>query len=228
MRIIIFLIFVLAIVFGPQLWTRRVFKKHSTPRQDFQGTGGEFARHLLDLMNMGHVKVETTPSGDHYDPMTKTVRLTQDNYDKKSLTAVTVAAHEVGHAMQDQSGYPPLKQRTRLIGVAQGAEKIGAGIMMGIPIVAMITQTPAAGLIVLYAGILTMGISTLVHLITLPVEWDASFSRALPILQRGGYLSKQDMQGARQILTAAAFTYVAASLASLLNLWRWIMLLLRR
>ena len=73
-----------------------------------------------------------------------------------------------------------------------------------------------------------MGISTLVHLITLPVEWDASFSRALPILQRGGYLSNKDMQGARHILTAAAFTYVAASLASLLNLWRWIMLLLRR
>ena len=166
--------------------------------------------------------------GDHYDPMTKTVRLTPDNFDKKSLTAVTVAAHEVGHAIQDESGYPPLKQRTRLIGVAQGAEKLGAGIMMGIPIVAIITQTPAAGLIVLYAGILTMGIATLVHLVTLPVEWDASFGRALPVLQRGGYLSTQDMQGARQILTAAALTYVAASLASLLNLWRWIMLLMRR
>ena len=83
-------------------------------------------------------------------------------------------------------------------------------------------------MIVLYAGILTMGIATLVHLITLPVEWDASFGRALPVLQRGGYLSNQDMQSARQILTAAALTYVAASLASLLNLWRWIMLLFRR
>tara|TARA_B100000315_G_scaffold253735_1_gene293191 strand:- start:4498 stop:5184 length:687 start_codon:yes stop_codon:yes gene_type:complete len=228
MRIIIFLILVLVIVFGPQLWTRRVFRKHSTSRQDLERTGGEFARHLLDLMSMNHVQVETTPIGDHYDPLTKTVRLMPDNYAKKSLTAMTIAAHEIGHAIQDQSEYPPLKQRTRLIGVAQGAEKLGAGIMMGIPIVAMITQTPSAGLIVLYAGILTMGISTLVHLITLPVEWDASFSRALPILQRGGYLSKQDMQDAHQILTAAAFTYVAASLASLLNLWRWIMLLLRR
>ncbi len=228
MRIIIFLIIILAIVFGPQLWTRRVFKKHSTPRPDFQDTGGEFARHLLDLMNMGHVKIETTLIGDHYDPITKTVRLTPDNFDKKSLTAVTVAAHEVGHAIQDETGYPPLKQRTRLIGVAQGAEKIGAGIMIGIPIIAMITQAPAAGLILLYAGILTMGIATLVHLVTLPVEWDASFGRALPVKQRGGYLSNQDMQDARQILTAAALTYVAASLASLLNLWRWIMLLLRR
>lgn len=228
MRIILFIIILLVIVFGPQLWTRRIFKKHSTPRQDFKETGGEFARHLLTMMNMDHVTVETTPTGDHYDPTTKTVRLTQENFDKKSLTAISVAAHEVGHAIQDHSGYQPLKQRTRLIGVAQGAEKVGAGIMMGIPIVAMITQTPAAGLIVLYAGILTMGISTLVHLITLPVEWDASFSRALPILQRGGYLSNKDMQGARHILTAAAFTYVAASLASLLNLWRWIMLLLRR
>ena len=228
MRVIIFIVILLAIVFGPQLWTRRVFKKYSTQRPDFQGTGGEFARHLLDLMHMGHVHVETTSSGDHYDPMTKTVRLTPDNFDKKSLTAVTVAAHEVGHAIQDHAGYPPLKQRTRLIGVAQGAEKIGAGIMMAIPIVALVTRTPAAGMIVLYAGIITMGISTLVHLVTLPVEWDASFGRALPVLQRGGYLSHQDMQGARHILTAAAFTYVAASLASLLNLWRWITLLLRR
>ena len=228
MRVILFLIILLAIVFGPQLWTRKVFKQHSTPRPDLQGTGSEFARHLLDAMNLNHVKVETTPIGDHYDPMTKTVRLTPDNFDKKSLTALTVAAHEVGHAIQDQLEYPPLKQRTRLIGVAQGAEKLGAGLMLGIPVVAALTHTPSAGLIVLYAGIMTMGIATLVHLITLPVEWDASFGRALPVLQRGAYLSHQDMQNARRILTAAAFTYVAASLASLLNLWRWIMLLLRR
>ena len=72
------------------------------------------------------------------------------------------------------------------------------------------------------AGMATMGISTLVHLVTLPVEWDASFRRALPILRQGNYLSPEDEQGARSILTAAALTYVAASLASLLNLWRWI------
>ena len=77
------------------------------------------------------------------------------------------------------------------------------------------------------AGLATMGISTLVHLVTLPVEWDASFKRALPVLRQGSYLTPEDEQGARRILNAAALTYVAASLASLLNLWRWIALLRR-
>ena len=99
--------------------------------------------------------------------------------------------------------------------------------MMGIPIATALAQTPVAGVIVLVAGMATMGISTLVHLITLPVEWDASFRRALPVLQQRNDLSPQDEQGARRILTAAALTYVAASLASMLNLWRWIAFLRR-
>jgi len=90
-----------------------------------------------------------------------------------------------------------------------------------------VAQTPVAGAFVLAAGIATIGISTLVHLLTLPVEWDASFRRALPELQQRHYLSAEDEQGARRILTAAALTYVAASLASLLNLWRWIAFLRR-
>ena len=99
--------------------------------------------------------------------------------------------------------------------------------MMGIPIAAAVARTPMAGVVVMMAGMATMGISTLVHLVTLPVEWDASFRRALPVLQQGNYLSPDDERGARRILTAAALTYVAASLASLLNLWRWIAFLRR-
>jgi len=98
---------------------------------------------------------------------------------------------------------------------------------MGIPLATALARTPMAGILVLMAGIATMGISTLVHLLTLPVEWDASFRRALPALQQGNYLSSDDMRGARRILTAAALTYVAASLASLLNLWRWVAFLRR-
>ncbi len=111
--------------------------------------------------------------------------------------------------------------------VAQGAEKVGAVLMMGIPIAAAVARTPVASVVVMMAGMATMGISTLVHLITLPVEWDASFKRALPVLRQGQYLTPEDEQGARSILTAAALTYVAASLASLLNLWRWIAFLRR-
>ena len=226
-RVALLLIIVAIVVFGPQLWTRRVFAQHSMPRSDYPGTGAELARHLLDRLDMQHIKVEMTQQGDHYDPETKAVRLTPDKFDGKSLTAITVAAHEVGHAIQDHTGYQPFTERTRLVRVAQGAEKLGGVVMMGIPIATVLAQTPVAGVIVLVAGMATMGISTLVHLVTLPVEWDASFRRALPVLQQRNYLSPQDEQGARRILTAAALTYVAASLASLLNLWRWIAFLRR-
>ena len=227
MRLVLLLIIVGIVVFGPQLWTRRVFAQHSVPRPDYPGTGAELARHLLDQLDMQHIKVEATELGDHYDPEMKAVRLTPDKFNGKSLTAITVAAHEVGHAIQDQAGYQPFTERTRLVRVAQGAEKLGGIVMLGIPIAATLAQTPVAGVLVLVAGMATMGIATLVHLVTLPVEWDASFRRALPILQPKNYQSPQDEQGARRILTAAALTYVAASLASLLNLWRWIAFLRR-
>lgn len=227
MRLILLIIVVLALLFGPQWWTTRVFARHSGHRDDYPGTGGELARHLLDRFQMPHVNVEVTESGDHYDPEAKTVRLLPDRYHGRSLTAVTVAAHEVGHAIQDHTGYRALRERTRLVKWAQGAEKAGAVIMFGVPIIAGLTRAPAAVVLVLLAGIAAMGIATLVHFLTLPVEWDASFGRALPILQRGGYLQANDQEGARRILTAAALTYVAASLASLLNLWRWLALLRR-
>lgn len=226
-RGILLLLIVLAILLGPQLWTRRVFAQYRGHREDYPGTGGDLARHLLDRFNLPHVKVETTEVGDHYDPMAKVVRLTPDNFGGKSLTAATVAAHEVGHALQDQAGYKPLQERTRLIRVAQGAEKMGSVVMIGIPIVAALTRSPAGGLLVFLAGLATMSIGALVHLITLPVEWDASFRRALPVLEQGHYITRDDLQGARRILTAAALTYVAASLGGLLNIWRWITLLRR-
>ncbi len=229
MRIALLLLLVAVIIFGPQLWTRRVFARYNTPRDDYPGTGGEFARHLLDRFDMKEVKVDTTemPMGDHYDPEAKAVRLTPEKFNGRSLTAITVAAHEVGHAIQDQTGYLPLVERTRLLRIARRAEQAGAVVMLGIPVVAYLTRVPAAGFLVLLAGMATMGIATLVHLVTLPVEWDASFRRALPVLEQDGYVSREDLQGARRILTAAALTYVAASLASLLNLWRWIALLRR-
>ncbi|MBH0203591.1 MAG: zinc metallopeptidase [Nitrospira sp.] len=221
-RLALLVIIVGLVILGPQLWTRRVFAKHSTPRPDYPGTGAELARHLLNRFDLPHITVEPTEKGDHYDPVGKAVRLTPAIFDGKSLTAITIAAHEVGHAIQDHLGYQPLAERTRLVRVAQKAEKVGAVLMMGIPIAAVVARTPVASVVVMMAGMATMGISTLVHLITLPVEWDASFRRALPVLRQGQYLTPDDEQGARSILTAAALTYVAASLASLLNLWRWI------
>jgi len=92
-------------------------------------------------------------------------------------------------------GYQPFADRTRLVRVAQGAEKVGGMLMMDIPIAVALARTPVAGVHVMIAGMATMGISTLVHLVTLPVEWDASFRRALPVLQQGNYLSPEDEHG---------------------------------
>lgn len=213
-----------AVLFGPQLWVQWVMRRHSAPRTDFPGTGGELARHLLDRYGLHAVAVGVTPKGDHYDPVAKAVRLDEAHFSERSLTAIVIAAHEVGHALQDASDYRPLRWRHRLVGFANFAQQLGNGLILATPVIAAITRLPAAGLLLLAGGIASIGSAALVHLITLPVEWDASFRRALPLLEAGHYIPERDMPAARRILRAAAFTYVAGALASLLNLWRWLRL----
>ena len=185
------------------------------------------AKILLDRMNLSQVRMEATDLGDHYDPLNKVVRLSRMNCGKKTLTAVVVATHEVGHAIQDQQGYTPLYLRTRWVVAAQKAERLGVVLMISIPVIAAVTRVPAAGVLMFLAGLASLLTPVLIHLITLPVEWDASFKRALPLLETGEYIPKDDLPAARRILTACALTYVANALASLLNLWRWIRVLRR-
>jgi len=222
MHILIAVALLLIILFGPHLWVQAVLRRHAKPRADLAGSGGEFARHLLNQLHMDKVGVELVDKGDHYDPVSKTVRLEKSRLEGKSLTAVVIAAHEVGHALQDKLGYRPLRWRSRLAAVAQAAQQLGNVLFILAPIVTGLTRAPSVAAIMLLAVIASFGSAALLHLITLPVEWDASFRRALPLLEAGHYLSENDQAAARQILTAAAFTYVAASLASLLNLWRWL------
>lgn len=224
MHLIIAAGLVLALLFGPAVWVRRVMARHSKPANRYPGTGGELARHLLDRLGLHGVKVEATEQGDHYDPEAKAVRLTQDKLNGRSLTAMTVAAHEVGHAVQDYDGYAAFHWRGRLVRASTVAEKVGGGMLVALPVVILITRVPATGLLFLAAGLLSLGAATIVHLVTLPVELDASFGRALPLLDKGRYLKPEDRPAARRILTAAAMTYVAASLTSLLNIWRWMRL----
>jgi Zn-dependent membrane protease YugP len=135
---------------------------------------------------------------------------------------VVVAAHEVGHAFQDRDGYGPLKTRSRLVKSTRVFERLGSIVIFSTGALAMATRSPLVLLAGGLAGIATMALSVIVHLVTLPVEFDASFNRALPTLDQGRYLAREDMPAARRILKACAFTYVSASLAALLNLWRWI------
>jgi len=220
---------VLAVVFAlavlPQMWVRRVIDAHSAERADFPGTGGEFARHVLDEMKLDHVRVEETEAGDHYDPEAKAVRLLPQHFGGRSLTAVIIAAHETGHAMQDASGYPPLQARTRLAKQALRMQKVAAVVMLAAPIVMALAKAPQVAIIEVLIGVMIFALTILLHAVTLPVEFDASFRRALPVLQAGRYIDDKDMPAARRILRAAAFTYVAAAAMSVLDVARWLRIL---
>jgi Zn-dependent membrane protease YugP len=221
MAILVIILLLLALLFGPGLWVRHVLKRYSLPADRYSHTGAAVARQLLDRHGLTSVAIESTESGDHYDPGDKAVRLITSNYDGRSLTAVTVAAHEVGHAVQDSCGYGPLRWRTRLVRIAGPVQKLGAGALMVSPIIGALTRVPQLGIVLFIAGFLTLATTTLVHLVTLPTEFDASFGRALPMLDRHRILHSVDRPHARRLLTAAALTYVSASLMSLLNIARW-------
>jgi len=224
--IFLLIILAIAVLYGPHLWARNVLKRYNRDEY-FSGNGIALAGLLLERLDIRDVTVEQTALGDHYDPEEKTVRLSAERCGLKTLTAVVVAAHEVGHAIQDHDNYPPLKTRTRMIGTAAKLEKIGAGIMMVVPVFTVITRVPAAGLLMFLGGFATLCIPVLVHLLTLPSELDASFNRAMPLLSSGEYIPKEDIPAARKILLACALTYVANALMGLLNVWRWIRVLRR-
>jgi Zn-dependent membrane protease YugP len=220
------IIIAIAAIFGPHLWARHVLNRYS--RQEyFSGSGIDLARLVVERLNLSEVTVEMTDAGDHYDPAGKAIRLTDKTCGRKTLTAVVVAAHEIGHAIQDHSGYRPLKTRTRLIGTAQKLERIGAIIMMAVPVLAGVSRAPSVGVLMLIGGFATLCVPVVVHLLTLPTEFDASFKRALPLLTSGSYIPPEDVPAARKILIACALTYVANSLIGLLNVWRWIRVLRR-
>lgn len=221
MYVLFFVLLLLAIVFGPGLWVRRIMARYSMPENRYSGTGEELARYLLDRNGLQSVTVEATEQGDHYDPTDKAVRLTNDKFGGRSLTAITVAAHEVGHAVQDAQGYAPLRIRGQLVKASQKIEKIGAAALIISPFIGALTRAPGLSLLTFAAGFFTLATSTLVHFVTLPTEFDASFSRALPMLDKYEILKRVDRPHARRLLTAAALTYVAASLMSLLNIARW-------
>ncbi len=198
-------------------------RKHDAAREDFPGTCGELARHLLDEAGLRTIKVERVVEGDHYSPADKAVRLSARNFDSKSVTAVAVAAHEVCHALQDRDAYAPLILRQKLALTCIAIERAGSMMMMATPLVFALTRSPVVLVaeVVLALGILAS--TVVIHIFTLPTEYDASFNRALPILKN--YLPAEDMAGARSVLKAAAFTYVASALVSLLDIARWLRVL---
>jgi hypothetical protein len=215
----------LALIFLPQLWVRRVIAANQSERPDLGGTGAELARHLLDSADLRHVKVELTDQGDHYDPTEEVVRLSLPHHDGRSVAALAVAAHEVSHALQHAQGDPLFAFRQRIAPGVIWIDRIAQLVLISIPLLGALARSPV--MIAAQIGLvaLLMGSRLALHLVTLPVELDASFRRALPILQAGRFIPPDDQRAARGVLRAAAFTYVAAALISLIDITRLIRVL---
>lgn len=198
---------------------RRTYSVYERRNINSNMTGYDVARKILDENGLDDVKIERTPGklSDHYDPSNKVVRLSESNHDKATIAAASVAAHEVGHALQHSEGYSFLKFRTALVPVANLGSSLSFITILGGAIMS------SMNLIIL--GTIFMAFAVLFQIITLPVEFNAS-SRALDEIYSAGILDRREDAGARKVLNAAAMTYVAGALVALMELSRFIFIIL--
>ena len=228
MPYVILTVLLLALAWAPSLWVRSRMRRHDVERPDLPGTGAELATHLLRRFGLDDVKVERTdPLTDHYDPNARAVRLGPANFDGRSLTAVAVAAHEVGHAIQFGRDEPVSRLRRKWLPVSHRATQAGVVLLMAMPVIGLIARSPAAIVAVVALSLVLQLVGVLARAIVLPEEWDASFGKALPVLADGEYLDEADLPAVREVLKAAALTYVARALADLVNVGRWALILRR-
>lgn len=209
------------LAFALSLWAqfrvKGTFNKFANVQNTYGLTGREAARRMLDANGLYDVPIEPVSGSlsDHYDPIKRVVRLSEPVYNESSVSAVAVACHEVGHAIQHKEAYPMLVLRHRMFPFVNFASGIApfmllAGFLFGF--------FNLVGL-----GIIFFSAAVLFQLVTLPVEFDAS-NRARRIMLSNGLASNQDEQGVAKVLNAAALTYVAAALVSLLELLRLILM----
>ena len=217
-----------ALVYLPSVWVRHVMSKNGKELNDLPGTGGELAKHLIKRFQLSGIKVEEAkPFRDHFDPKEQAVRLSPDNFNGKSLTAIAVAAHEVGHAIQFHRKEKIFELRKKYLPIAHVLNRAGIAIMWSFPVLGLVLRSPSAMGIAVGCSLLLQLIGALAYLIILPEEWDASFNKALPILIEGEYVAEDKLPNIRNILKAAAITYFASALANVLNIGRWLLLLRR-
>lgn len=179
-------------------------------------TGSAVVRYIQQVNNI-HTDIQAVAGemSDHFDPRSNVIRLSQGVYDRSSVAAVGIAAHETGHALQHAEGYGPVKLRTAMVPVTNFASGLSPvlillGIVMSIDMLA-------------YVGIALFSVATLFQLVTLPVEFNASH-RAVTALEGSGQFTEEELKGVKKVLTAAALTYVAALLVSLMTLLRLILI----
>jgi Zn-dependent membrane protease YugP len=212
-----------------QSWLKSTYSKWTRVGNAAGLTGAQTARAILNANGLPEVKVEAVKGQltDHYDPRSRTVRLSEGNYGHANVAGLAVAAHEVGHAIQHAQAYAPLRFRAALVPVANIGSQFGPmlaifGIFLGAG-----AEAGGAGGLLLQLGIFLFAGAVLFHLVTLPVEFDAS-RRALAQLQTMGLVTRQDAGGAKAVLTAAAMTYVAAAATAIAYLIYFILASRRR
>jgi len=192
------------------------FKKYSQIHNHMGYTGADAARKILDMNGLYNVRIERVGGNlsDHFDPKTNVVRLSDSTYNSTSVGAIGVAAHEVGHAVQHATGYSPIKVRNAIVPVVNVCNFLSMPILI-------------LGLIFSYTfvqlGIILFSATVLFQLITLPVEFNAS-NRAIKTLEAQNMLAADELKGASKVLKAAALTYVAAAVSSIMSLLRLILL----
>lgn len=207
---ILIMIFGMLISGAAALWVKSSYSKYSKKMSNSGMTGAQVARTILDRNGLQNVRVEPVAGQltDHYDPRHKVVRLSESNYRENSIAGVSVAAHEVGHAIQDASGYVPMKLRAGIFPVVNFSSQLWPmALMMGIFIGGQFWIQLA---VIMFAAVLAF------HVVTLPVEVNAS-TRAYGLLTRYGMLSHTEAGGTKRVLTAAAFTYIAAALTAIMT-----------
>lgn len=206
---------ILALTLLTQLYLKSTYAKYSRIGSRRGVSGAEAARRILQESGIHDVRVEQVEGflTDHYDPTRRVLRLSPTNYQGSSLAAVGVAAHEAGHAVQHARNYAPLALRNLAVPVAS----IGSSMGYVVIIIGLFMQLTSLALL----GVILIGAVAVFQLINLPVEFDAS-RRALQLLPATGVLSEDEVGGARKVLGAAALTYVAATVAAILELLYWL------
>jgi uncharacterized protein len=218
----------MGLVFLPQVWVKNTVSRFSEVPTSRHLRGADVARSILNENGLNDVSLEMVEGqlSDHYDPSSRTVRLSPDIYHGSSVASVAIAAHECGHAIQHAKGYFPVVIRSSLAPVVGIGSSIGPWLLIlsfGLGVSSHIGGSFA--LTMAWLGVCLYGLAVLFHFVTLPVEIDAS-GRALKILNQNAYLNRDEMGGAKQVLTAAAFTYIATALYALMELLYWVMRLM--
>ncbi len=201
-----------------QLKVKSTYKEYSQKKAVSGVTGMQASRRLLDQAGLTDVTIEEIPGNitDHYDPRSRVLRLSEGVARSDSLAALGIAAHETGHAIQDSKGYVPMKIRSAVVPAASLGSSMG-------PMIFFVGLIFSASQALMNVGIALFTAAVIFQIVTLPVEFDAS-SRAMALLQTNGLVVQSEAKGARKVLTAAALTYVAAALMSILSLVRMIVI----